>query len=91
MGRRPENAKHGGLMKRAATLLGIAATALSLNATTQDNVLRAASTVQVRSPSIVSSFLPQTDSQKPDSTMAWVFSLGFLGLVVLRRTRSGPI
>ena len=27
----------------------------------------------------------------PDPSVAWVMAAGFLGLVVLRRTRSGPI
>ena len=27
---------------------------------------------------------------KPDPAVAWVLALGFLGVVVLRRTRSGP-
>ena len=29
--------------------------------------------------------------QKPDPAVAWILALGFLGLVVLRRTRSGPM
>ena len=32
-----------------------------------------------------------TEGRKPEPTMAWLFALGFLGLVVLRRTRSGPM
>jgi hypothetical protein len=28
--------------------------------------------------------------RKPEPAMAWLLALGFLGLVVLRRTRSGP-
>lgn len=27
----------------------------------------------------------------PDPTVAWIMAFGFLGLVVLRRTRSGPM
>jgi hypothetical protein len=27
----------------------------------------------------------------PDPSLAWILALGFLGLVVLRRTRSGPL
>ena len=27
----------------------------------------------------------------PDPSVAWVMAVGFLGLVVLRRTRSGPL
>ena len=30
------------------------------------------------------------EGHKPDPAVAWVLALGFLGLVVLRRTRSGP-
>ena len=30
------------------------------------------------------------EGHKPDPAIAWVLALGFLGLVVLRRTRSGP-
>jgi hypothetical protein len=76
-------------MKRAATLLGIAATALSLNATTQDFAPRFAAAEML--PTFASASIASTDSQKPDTTTAWVFALGFLGLVVLRRTRSGPL
>ena len=32
----------------------------------------------------------ETDVRKPQPTVAWLLALGFLGLVVLRRTRSGP-
>jgi hypothetical protein len=27
----------------------------------------------------------------PDPSVAWIMAIGFLGLVVLRRTRSGPM
>jgi hypothetical protein len=30
------------------------------------------------------------EGRKPDATVAWLLALGFLGVVVLRRTRSGP-
>jgi hypothetical protein len=30
-------------------------------------------------------------AHKPEPRMAWLLALGFLGLVVLRRTRSGPM
>ena len=33
----------------------------------------------------------ETDVRKPQPTVAWLLALGFLGLVVLRRTRSGPM
>ena len=29
--------------------------------------------------------------RKPDPTLAWLLAFGFLGIVVLRRTRSGPM
>jgi len=35
--------------------------------------------------------LPASLIADPDSSVAWPFALGFLGLVVLRRTRSGPM
>ena len=35
--------------------------------------------------------LPASIIAEPDSSVAWPFALGFLGLVVLRRTRSGPM
>jgi hypothetical protein len=31
------------------------------------------------------------EGRKPEPTIAWLLALGFLGLVVLRRTRSGPM
>ena len=30
-------------------------------------------------------------NSSPDPSTAWLLALGFLGVVVLRRTRSGPI
>jgi len=32
-----------------------------------------------------------SEVRKPDPTVAWLLAFGFLGLVVLRRTRSGPM
>jgi hypothetical protein len=32
-----------------------------------------------------------SEVRKPDPAVAWILALGFLGLVVLRRTRSGPM
>ena len=32
-----------------------------------------------------------SEPRKPEPTVAWLLALGFLGLVVLRRTRSGPM
>ena len=35
--------------------------------------------------------LPPHLLSDPDPANAWIYALGFLGLVVLRRTRSGPM
>lgn len=35
--------------------------------------------------------LPASIIAEPDSSIVWPLALGFLGLVVLRRTRSGPM
>ncbi len=35
--------------------------------------------------------LPASILAVPEPSTAWLFGLGFLGLVVLRRTRSGPL
>jgi len=35
--------------------------------------------------------LPSHILSNPDPANAWLYGLGFLGLVVLRRTRSGPM
>ena len=37
------------------------------------------------------SILPASIIAGPDTPVAWPFALGFLGVVVLRRTRSGPM
>jgi hypothetical protein len=34
---------------------------------------------------------PQSPSTAPEPGAAWLMALGFLGFVVLRRTRSGPM
>ena len=38
-----------------------------------------------------SSFIAEAIPAVPEPSVAWLLGLGFLGLVVLRRTRSGPI
>jgi hypothetical protein len=83
----------GNQVKRAATLLGIAATVLSLNATTQDFMPRIVSSYMTPEAllSIPVVALPQMDSQAPDGSIAWLLAAGFLAIVVLRRTRSGPM
>ena len=32
-----------------------------------------------------------SEVRKPDPTIAWLLAYGFLGVIVLRRTRSGPM
>ena len=32
-----------------------------------------------------------SEVRKPDPTVAWLLAMGFLGVIVLRRTRSGPM
>ena len=38
-----------------------------------------------------SSFIVEAIPAVPEPSVAWLLGLGFLGVVVLRRTRSGPI
>ena len=38
-----------------------------------------------------SSFIAEAIPAVPEPSVAWLLGLGFLGVVVLRRTRSGPI
>ena len=84
-------------MKFAATLLGIAATVISLNATPQSIPIflpgaSVAGAVSVRSLHTGDhSFLTLSESNAADMPSPWIMALGFLGLVVLRRTRSGPM
>jgi hypothetical protein len=62
----------------AAPLLAVAAGSLSLGAAAQ----------AITAPEGGFGGLLQMN---PDPSVAWVMAAGFLGLVVLRRTRSGPI
>ena len=83
-------------MKFGATLLGIAATVVSLNATPQSiATLPAASVVSAAAVRSLhtgeQSFLTRSESNAADMPSPWILALGFLGLVVLRRTRSGPM
>jgi hypothetical protein len=41
--------------------------------------------------SLFTSLQQQSAQSTPGSLFAWVLAIGFLGLVVLRRTRSGPM
>ncbi len=81
-------------MKFAATLLATAATVLSLGATPQSlsTFTPVASVASVKSAHTgEQSFLTLSDSNASDAPNAWLMALGFLGFVVLRRTRSGPM
>lgn len=89
------------MLKSFASLLGIAATVLSLNLPANESVpgLSLAQMHANMRPAVAhleaapSRDLDPTDS--PNSVdaapNAWLCALGFLGLVVLRRTRSGPM
>ena len=61
----------------AAPLLAVAAGSLSLGAAAQ------AITAEGHFGGLL--------QMNPDPAIAWLMAAGFLGLVVLRRTRSGPI
>ncbi|MGZ5038329.1 MAG: hypothetical protein ACXWG1_00105 [Usitatibacter sp.] len=89
------------MLKSSASLLGIAATVLSLNLPANESV-PGLSLAQIRAdvhPAVA--HLEAAPAQAFDSTdssnnasggpNAWLCALGFLGLVVLRRTRSGPM
>ena len=87
-------------MRFSVQLLAIAATVLSFNATPRqaDPALPAsliASPVQASIP-IVEEQVRQAAAQDespaaPSTPLAWLLAGGFLTLVVLRRTRSGPM
>ena len=66
------------MKKFAAPLLAVMATSLSLGATAQ----------AITAPLDGFGGLLHLN---PDPSVAWVMAAGFLGLVVLRRTRSGPM
>jgi hypothetical protein len=66
------------MKKLAAPLLAVAATSMSLGAAAQ----------AMTSPQ---GGLGGLLHMNPDPSVAWVMAVGFLGLVVLRRTRSGPM
>jgi hypothetical protein len=66
------------MKKLVAPLLAVAAGSLSLGAAAQ----------AMTSPQGGFGGLLQLN---PDPSVAWVMAAGFLGLVVLRRTRSGPM
>jgi hypothetical protein len=66
------------MKKVAAPLAALAACSISLGAAAQ----------AMTSPQ---SALGALLHMNPDPTVAWVMAAGFLGLVVLRRTRHGPM
>jgi hypothetical protein len=66
------------MKKFAAPLLAVAATSMSLGAAAQ----------AFTSPQGGFGGLLHLN---PDPSVAWIMAVGFLGLVVLRRTRSGPM
>jgi hypothetical protein len=65
------------MKKFAAPLIALGASTLSLAAAAESFAGSAA----------VGSFL----NSNPDPSIAWPLAIGFLGLVVLRRTRTGPM
>jgi hypothetical protein len=71
-------------MKLAALVLCAAAAMPSFAASTPP-------AAGVQTPSQGWLTLPASIIAGPDSSVAWPFALGFLGVVVLRRTRSGPM
>lgn len=91
------------MVKSVATLLGIAATVLSFNLPANERTrgialaelgANTASVANSASPahgaaSLIS--LSTTEPADKGPANAWLYALGFLGLVVLRRTRSGPM
>jgi hypothetical protein len=66
------------MKKFAAPLLAVAATGMSLGAAAQ-----AMTSAQGGFGGLL--------HLNPDPSVAWIMAAGFLGLVVLRRTRSGPM
>ncbi len=75
-------------MKAIATvLMGLAASLpLAAGADTPATAPRAVTTLAT-----VLQKIPASIIAVPEPSNAWLFGLGFLGLVVLRRTRSGPL
>jgi hypothetical protein len=72
------------MKKLAAPLLAVAATSISLGAAAAQAIASQA----LSGPQAGFGGLLQLN---PDPSVAWVMAAGFLGLVVLRRTRSGPM
>ena len=72
------------MKKYAAPLLAVAATSVSLGAA----AAQALAAQSITNPHGGFGGLLQLN---PDPSVAWVMAVGFLGLVVLRRTRSGPM
>jgi hypothetical protein len=83
-----------------ATFFGVAATVLSFNLPATEGVGGIAlgefhsgnPVMGVPSRDATSRYaLEEKDSADAGPANAWLYALGFLGLVVLRRTRSGPM
>ncbi len=90
------------MVKLFRMLLGIAATVLSFNLPAHDSVpgLSLAETRAYAHPAVALVTLPpvqvdpdfnSSQNSADAAPNAWLAALGFLGLVVLRRTRSGPM
>jgi hypothetical protein len=87
------------MLKSSASLLGIMATVVSLNLSANETVpgLSLAQLHADVQPAVATYDAAdlQSNSNSTNSTdgspNAWLCALGFLGLVVLRRTRSGPM
>ena len=72
------------MKKFAAPLLAVAATSVSLGTA----AAQAIAAQSIANPQTGFGGLLQLN---PDPSVAWVMAVGFLGAVVLRRTRSGPM
>jgi predicted transcriptional regulator len=86
------------MLKLSASLLAVAATVVSLDLSANESV-PGLSLAQLHAnvhPAVATydapDLQPTNSSNSADgSPNAWLCALGFLGLVVLRRTRSGPM
>ena len=88
------------MLKSSASLLGVMATVVSLNLSANESVpgLSLAQLHANIQPAVakfdavdVASAKSNSSNSTDGSSSAWLCALGFLGLVVLRRTRSGPM
>jgi hypothetical protein len=72
----------------ASALIGLAA---SLPLAAGADTPATAAAPQAKTLAAVLQKIPASIVAVPEPSNAWLFGLGFLGLVVLRRTRSGPL